>query len=428
MEKQEYKSKWDELAREIGAEVPPEIEQREQTVSTTPDPVSAGGPSERESAASQVVLPKKAPVNWDNLAGELGLPPAPPEEKPAAPKAEERPKIRETVRREEPRQRESREEAPPPRRERPRRDETPPRREERPPREQRGEQREKRERPEPRREQRGGRRPPRRPPNREQETHDSDRSEREEVSSREEERAQKQPQKPAPVRDEPPKPAAVSLWHKIFGAPTEPAEKFIDAPEVPYTEEPSDFRDEPRDAGGFADAHADEPMADARDEEFADEGDRPRSSSDTRESSDRQRGGRPRRRRGRGRGRRPESSRGGDEPNRELRESRPRKVEHTSDSEPLEDDEFDDELALDEPIEAQDVDSDDEDGDDDDMVEGGGSRTRSTLQRAIPTWDEAIGFIVDSNMQTRSERRPPSRSGSRDNGGRGRSRGRRRPQ
>jgi hypothetical protein len=47
------------------------------------------------------------------------------------------------------------------------------------------------------------------------------------------------------------------------------------------------------------------------------------------------------------------------------------------------------------------------------------------LQRAIPSWDEAIGFIVDSNMQTRSERRSPPRSGSRDNGPRGRSRGRR---
>jgi hypothetical protein len=46
------------------------------------------------------------------------------------------------------------------------------------------------------------------------------------------------------------------------------------------------------------------------------------------------------------------------------------------------------------------------------------------LQRAIPSWDEAIGFIVDSNMQARSQRPRQPRSGSRE-GGRGRSRGRR---
>jgi hypothetical protein len=43
------------------------------------------------------------------------------------------------------------------------------------------------------------------------------------------------------------------------------------------------------------------------------------------------------------------------------------------------------------------------------------------LQRSIPSWDEAIGYIVDSNLQTRSQRRPSSQSGSQ----RGRSRGRR---
>jgi hypothetical protein len=220
----------------------------------------------------------------------------------------------------------------------------------------------------------------------------------------------------------------VSLWHKIFGSPTpEPAEKFIDAPEVPYIEPPSDYRDEPRDAGGFADAHADEPLSEARDDEFADDRGPSRGSSEERESSDRERGDRPRRRRGRGRGRRSESPRGEEpsEPSRVQRAPRARKPERTSDSEQFADDELEDELAIDEPVVEMDIDTDDE-GDGDDMESG--SRGRSTLQRAIPTWDEAIGFIVDSNMQTRSERRPPSRSGSRDNGGRGRSRGRRRPQ
>ena len=70
MEKPEYKSKWDELVREIGAEVPPEIEQREQAVASAPrESESTSVSIERESTAASVVLPKKAAVNWDALAG-----------------------------------------------------------------------------------------------------------------------------------------------------------------------------------------------------------------------------------------------------------------------------------------------------------------------------------------------------------------------
>ena len=72
---------------------------------------------------------------------------------------------------------------------------------------------------------------------------------------------------------------------------------------------------------------------------------------------------------------------------------------------------------------------DDEDMDSDDsnsVATGAGISRSAALQRSIPSWDEAIGFIVDTNMQSRSQRRPPSRSGSRDNGSRGgRGRGRR---
>jgi hypothetical protein len=64
---------------------------------------------------------------------------------------------------------------------------------------------------------------------------------------------------------------------------------------------------------------------------------------------------------------------------------------------------------------------DTEDGDAD-TADIGGARG-SAAQRASPSWDDAIGFIVDSNMQSRSQRRPAPRSG---NGPRGRSRGRRR--
>src|SRR4051812_3697872 len=106
MEKPEYKSKWDELVREIGVEIPPEIEQREQAVSSS----SAAPPTpsrEAEPAVPHTPPPKKTPVNWDALAGELGLPPAPPEERPAAPAEEARRPVRETSPRAEPPKRET---------------------------------------------------------------------------------------------------------------------------------------------------------------------------------------------------------------------------------------------------------------------------------------------------------------------------------
>jgi hypothetical protein len=76
-----------------------------------------------------------------------------------------------------------------------------------------------------------------------------------------------------------------------------------------------------------------------------------------------------------------------------------------------------------------DISMDDGDDDGDEGVATGAGISRSAaLQRSIPSWDEAIGFIVDTNMQSRSQRRPPTRpgGGSRDNGSRGgRGRGRR---
>jgi hypothetical protein len=430
MEKQEPKSKWDELAREIGAEVSPETEQREEEVAQRPSKTEGIA---RESEPSHSPSPKKAAVDWNALAGELGLPPAPAEEAPAEPKSEERPKVRETVRREAPREREPEAEAPP-RRERARREEREPRREERPPRAPRGEQRESRERGGSRRGQRGRgrdegaesqeRRPPRREPNRDREERAGERPRREEKPPREEERAQQPPEPPLPPHEEPAKPAAVSLWHKIFGAPTpEPTPTFIDQPEVPFSESPSDYRDEPRDAGGFADAHPDEPSGEAREDDDADDREAASKSGGDRESEDRSRGGRPRRRRGRGRGRRSESAAEEDQ-SREPRSAKGRSAPRTSESDQFADDDLDDDLDVEEP----EIDLGDDADDDDSAPREGGSRGRGALARAIPTWDEAIGYIVDSNLQTRSERRPPPRSGSRDGGGRGRPRGRRRPQ
>jgi hypothetical protein len=53
----------------------------------------------------------------------------------------------------------------------------------------------------------------------------------------------------------------------------------------------------------------------------------------------------------------------------------------------------------------------------------GASRSRS-LQRSIPSWDEAIGYIVESNMQSRSQRRQSSPAGPRGHSSRNRPRGR----
>jgi hypothetical protein len=53
-------------------------------------------------------------------------------------------------------------------------------------------------------------------------------------------------------------------------------------------------------------------------------------------------------------------------------------------------------------------------------------RTKSAMQRTIPSWDDAIGYIIDANMQGRSQRRPSTHPGARSNSGRGRPRGRRR--
>lgn len=442
MEKQEYKSKWDELAREIGAEIPPETQQREEAVSAPQVPPAARPIQRSETPAeSRPPLPKKAPGDWDSLAGELGLPPAPPSEKPAKPTAkpvaEQRPVVtrdernvtRDEPMREEPPRQEARRAAPrpeAPRREEPRREaprgESPrPRRPDRPKRE-RNEQGERRDRPEPRRDQRDKRRPPR-------ELDEETTAGSEPKPAKVEDRIERRPERPAPPREEPPKPATVSLWHKIFGSPAEQTAKIADDSDQPDASEPSDVLDEPRSAGsGFADPHPDIITTEERGDDF-DRDDAPSSTED--DGTDRKRG-RPRRRRGRGRGRRPEGQpaenpAAGPRDDRRPRPPMRAKVEEQEDDD---DDELDkdleeDDTDIDDSFGELDADADGDDGDDE-MAGAGPSRSRSVLQRAIPSWDEAIGFIVDTNMQSRTQRRPPSRGGPRDNGGRGRPRGGRR--
>ena len=213
----------------------------------------------------------------------------------------------------------------------------------------------------------------------------------------------------------------MSLWHKIFGSPAEQTSKVVDEPSDEIGS-PSDLRNEPRAAGaGFSDAHSDEQM------QMFEGGEEEGRSGEEEGSSDRPRSRSRRRGRGRGRGRksddRPSEGRG--------QRGEQSRVER---AQPDLEDEFSDEELMDD--QGSDVAFDDDDGDDlDDGVASGASISRSTaLARSIPSWEEAITFIVDSNMQSRSQRRPPQRSGgggggggSRENGsrgGRGRGRGR----
>jgi hypothetical protein len=414
MEKQEYKSKWDELARELGAEISPEIEQREEAVSAAQESGVGISRAADESSETRLPLPKRTAVDWDNLAGELGLPPAPPDEKPIEPPKEQRPVAREEPRRDEARKQADRRE--PPRREAERREQPRGHRQDRPPRQERGGRRDRGERSDQRRDHRDKRRPPR---DFDAES-EADREVRPSPQEVIETHAGEQPAPAAPVHDEPQKPAAVSLWHKIFGSPAEQTAKLAEETDRPEVVEPSDMRDEPRDAGsGFADAHPDEAPLHEGDDEFAGDG----GTSvipEERETSER-RGGRSRRRRGRGRGRRSELQEAEGRSAEARAPRRPRTADVGESEDRIDDEDLDDAISADLGG----------GGDEDDIEESlegadgaGSSRGRSVLQRAIPSWEEAIGFIVDSNLQSRSQRRPPSRPGGPDRG-RGRSRGRR---
>jgi hypothetical protein len=131
--------------------------------------------------------------------------------------------------------------------------------------------------------------------------------------------------------------------------------------------------------------------------------------------TERRRGRSRRRRRGRGR----RSDRRQEEERAAVGESE--RVAFTED-ESHEDDEFGELGVEDEELSVQATHADtDVNGAADESENGQTLSGRSkAAQRAIPSWEEAIGFIVDSNMQNRSQRRPSSRGESR-----GRSRGRR---
>jgi hypothetical protein len=218
MEKQEAKSKWDELGRQLGAEISAEAEQLVETGPAPPvEPASYLSGTASEQGGEPLVAPPKRPsAGWDNLASEFGLPVF---EEPPAPAVDEVvavskplpvPRVADSER---------------PRRERPGQD--------------------RRERYGKRRESEKGREPSPRHREGSPRRHDAPqrrrkppelRDERERVEevadtlppernvppaarhAREERRAE-------PV-EEPPKPgAAISLWHKIFGSPADQSAK-----------------------------------------------------------------------------------------------------------------------------------------------------------------------------------------------------------
>jgi hypothetical protein len=409
MEKQELKSKWDELARELGAEIPPETEQREQALSTataetTPPPAS-------QSAARTATVsppsppPKRSAADWNKLAGDLGLPPIEPEADHSEPTIEQRrpspPPVQ--VAREPAAQRPGRE---------PRRTAEP--REPRELREPRGERgpREKRRVP------RGAHR---RHADREREPRTPDGDMPRERHSESTRQAEAEARPPADAPQEPSKPASVSLWHKIFGSPAEQSAKLTESPaagsQPQVAIQPSDEEnaisssDEIRSLSGAEVAVAGfvEGMEGEDDSALA---------SDETAPAERTRGRTRRRRRG-GRGRKTSEGRieGRRSPRRE--EARSRDVVEVGED-------FDD-LGL-SGMDEEDSDTAapaDEFADDEESnVDTGDADRSKAAQRTIPSWEEAIGFIVDNNMQNRSQRRPPSRA-PRGNSSRGRSRGRR---
>ncbi len=440
MEKEEVKSKWDELAREIGAEVTSETEKIVEAVSTQPDASASYSPA---ASKKQERAPTKRPAaGWDNLADEFGLPVPEPVEPPV-----EETVVATTKQVVVPRTPES----DPPRREQ--HEERPPRerqpRERRPRGSQRSERHSRDQGESERRPSRGGSRG-RGPSDRDRESredrprrgrrHGSERHERRpnrehrdveaeqvedaeslEMSEIRDEIGAEARELEREVPQEQPKPSpAVSLWQKIFGTPTDtpkpadPVARETDARELGDFESTSQYETSRRhDEEGRSASRRDADVSETDDRSSADLGDEP--DSVDREESTERRERRPRRRR-RGRGGR------GDTRDEARSADSPRRAPAREDF-----DEGADEL---DDAAAEDSDVEDEDAEDEDVASGNGAdnvehagsrRSRSALQRSIPSWDEAIGHIVDLNMQARSQRRPSSQSGPQ----RGRPRGRR---
>lgn len=444
MEEQQAKSKWDELARQIGADIPSEPEQ--------PPALQPAAPSIAIDSASVAAVAQLAPLRrpaagWDSLASEFGLPTpapaAPPEVEtanivPAAGRAAT-PEVVASTSESEATQRRGRRDSG----SRGRRDEREPQRREgtRERRDERSRERgdadapkRREERPRDRSRQRGEPRRGRPAPRTAAETSKSDDSVTPLPAA--EEFAVEPVSMPlaqeVPPATEPAKPAAISLWHKIFGLPADHASlqgataatpTVVGESAPPPSESRSVARDDAEDLVDDV-ARVEEDEIDSE-PQVADE--RAGDSADV----ELQRQGR-RRRRGRGgRGRRGSSE--SSEPR--TRERRSRKAtsaergDRREDEAAADEDEFAEmeEIAADDEF-ADSLDRSADDEGDEDSAEAdqfASGRGKLALQRSIPSWEEAIGFIVETNMQNRSQRRPSGPTGSRASSPRGRSRGRR---
>jgi ribonuclease E len=225
------------------------------------------------------------------------------------------------------------------------------------------------------------------------------------------------------------------LWHRIFGSPEQQTKKIV---EGPPSDEQLELEREVRE-----ELKRDEVTTVQFREEFVEEAafieDVEVEGSDARESSGEEgreegeetRKRRPRRRR-RGRGgrrneesgdREPRAKREGDRSKSSEPREAPRRHADPSDLDlDLGDDE--DEDDLDSPL-LDDGLGDEEDGEAD-GEEGRSDRAVPPSHRNIPTWEDAIGVIVDANRQNHSERKRSPHSSPRGGSSRGgRSRGRR---
>ena len=73
MENQEKKSKWDELARELGAEAPPSRWPLPSRVTTATETEHDEPPRRKAAAERPPARPKASPKGWDILAADLGI-------------------------------------------------------------------------------------------------------------------------------------------------------------------------------------------------------------------------------------------------------------------------------------------------------------------------------------------------------------------
>ncbi|MCI0492412.1 MAG: hypothetical protein L0Z07_05710, partial [Planctomycetes bacterium] len=223
--------------------------------------------------------------------------------------------------------------------------------------------------------------------------------------------------------EETPKTSSISLWHKIFGLPADQTAKLADA--RPSDEEAREASEAEAPAGPFGggSSRTAEVAREMQREVEADAG-----TDETRIDESTEEPGRDRPRRRRRGGRRTSKQR---ERGAEDRETRPMDPTGESGEEAFDegfgfDDEFGGEPARrEEPTDSEisaEV-ADDDLGIDQEAPSQG---ARPASHRGIPSWEEAIGTIVDLNLQSRAQRKQTPASSSRQGSSRGRPRGRRR--